>query len=70
MADPPPPLVRKASLFKIAMMGGTDRDVIRSGERRGGWIERRGWVAALRSKLCELEHAGPAAEQESHEACP
>lgn len=29
-----------------------------------------GWDAALRSKLCELEHAGPAKEQETHEACP
>lgn len=28
------------------------------------------WVVTSTSKLCELEHAGPAREQEFHEACP
>lgn len=47
---------------------GSGRDQIIRGV--GMLVREMGWDAALRSKLCGLEHAGPAKEQESHEACP
>lgn len=71
MANPPPPVVRETSTVRCVHDGrdGSGRDQI-----RGGGVGRVDpemvRVVASRSKLCELEHAGPATEQESHEACP
>lgn len=70
MANPPPHVVRETSTVQHGHDGrdGSGRDQIRGGVGR---VDREVvWVVASRSKLWELEHAGPVIEQESHGSRP